>query len=155
MKNIQILGYKFISQGTVLKYTGWCCVKNSSKIKVWASIDELFLTFLAVWSRYYITSWSTPPAMPHASNTGARPGALQGLNLVKSASLPLSAPWFTVLYFGSVNVGAIDSPGQWSKFGNLDPFPSQDLHPIVQPWENQKQLWPLLQISVPLVHLQL
>ena len=42
--------------------------------------------------------------------------------------------------FGSFSVGAMDSPGQWSKLGMRVPFVSQVLQPIVQPWENQKHL---------------
>ena len=75
--------------------------------------------------------------------------------MVKSARVPASAPWFTVRYLGSLMVGAMDSPGQWSKLGTRVPFPSHLEHPIPQPCENQKQLCPLLHSDVvPLVHLQ-
>ena len=50
----------------------------------------------------------------------------------------------------------MESPGQWSKFGNRLPLLSHALHPIVHPWLNQKHDWPELHsASVPFVQVQL
>ena len=84
------------------------------------------------------------------------PGADHGLNRKTSATVPTAAPWLAVRYFGkSLVMFDFGTSGQWSHPGMRVPLLSQFGHPIVQPCENQKQLWPLLHSLVPFVHRQL
>jgi len=49
-----------------------------------------------------------------------------GLNFQKSSFEPGAVCWFVVRYRGSSTTAGsvgLGSPGQWSKFGILDPFP--------------------------------
>ena len=89
--------------------------------------------------------------------------ARHGLNLKMSATVFSSQVGSPVQYFFSkmssclrpLSSRVLPSSGQWSKFGYRLPFPSHFLQPGVQPLENQKHDWPLLQRSVPLVQRQL
>ena len=69
--------------------------------------------FVGLYSAAAVVGTGPPPAMPHASKVGARPGARQGLYLKTSSSDPGVAWRLAVRYFGS-SVGLMDSPGQWS-----------------------------------------
>jgi hypothetical protein len=58
---------------------------------------------------------TVPPAMPHASVTGADPGARQGLNAYESLTLPSVAFRFMVhAYLGSVDVTTLSLHRLWS-----------------------------------------
>mmetsp|Transcript_17780 Transcript_17780/g.46411 ORF Transcript_17780/g.46411 Transcript_17780/m.46411 type:complete len:213 (+) Transcript_17780:943-1581(+) len=105
---------------------------------------------VALYSAAAVVGTGAPPAIPHGSKTGARPGARHGLYLKTSCTELGSAPRLAVRYFGK-SVGAIDCPGQWSKLAILEPLPSHRAHPIVQPCENQKVACPELHTEVPLV----
>ena len=89
------------------------------------------------------------------TRTGALPGADQGLKRNTSATVPGAAFWLAVRYFGSSRVKFLGVSGQWSQPGILVPLLSHCLQPIVQPCENQKQLWPVLHSLVPLAQRQL
>ena len=89
------------------------------------------------------------------TRTGALPGADQGLKRNTSATVPGAAFWLAVRYFGSSRVKFLGVSGQWSQPGILVPLLSHCLQPMVQPCENQKQLWPELHSLVPLAQRQL
>ncbi|MBS90667.1 MAG: hypothetical protein CMN64_22855 [Sphingobium sp.] len=80
-----------------------------------------------------------PPATPHASSTGAVPGARQGFDLVQSPRG--SVPWrLKVRNAGSLIVGAFVLPQRLST--QFVVFPVQCGHPMEQPWENHMQAKP-------------
>jgi len=87
-------------------------------------------------------SMGEPPAMPHGSDTGARPGARHGFHRQMSCRLPSVAFWFVLQYLRSSvpwrsAVPASRSAGHWSQFGIREPLVVQRLQPMLQPCENQ------------------
>lgn len=87
--------------------------------------------------------------MPHASATGAKPGALQGEYRYVSLTVPGSAHLFMV----QANLGSVGSIGGCVALqmavAECEPSPVQVLHPMEQPWENHRQAWPPPPARVP------
>jgi hypothetical protein len=79
-----------------------------------------------------------PLARPHASYTGALPGARHGLKRVQSSSEPATASRLTVRRCGSLTVAFMPLPQRSLTLGFAPPWspPSHSLQPMVQPTEN-------------------
>ena len=94
-----------------------------------------------------------PPAIPHASYTGAWPGARHGLKRQKSCSDPKVVCWFVVLYSGAImrSAAGFGRSGHASRLGTRAPLPSHASHPMVHPLLNQNMDCPLLHVLVPFV----
>jgi hypothetical protein len=93
-----------------------------------------------------------PLARPHASYTGACPGALHGLNFVQSSSEPALAARLTVRSDGSLSVARMAAPQRSILLGLDGPLspPSGGEHPMVVPTLNHKQVCAGAHTSVPL-----
>ena len=94
-----------------------------------------------------------PLARPHASYTGALPGARHGLKRVQSAAEPASASRLIVRCDGSLIVACLPLPQRSIMFGLAPPAspPSHSLQPIEQPTENHRQVCADSHASVPFV----
>jgi hypothetical protein len=123
-------------------------VEPAFQVAAWSSgrcvpRSPCFAYAVSLYSPLSTPATGPPPAIPHGPNVGARPGALQGLNLVQSALEPATALRFAVRYLGLLRVALMQWPGQRhaptpciEPSPGRPPLPSHLSHPIVQPDAN-------------------